>query len=110
MVDWHKAVAHWTAESATQGVLVTDKELTIRNWNRWLEAHSGHRVQDLLGRNLLRVYPDLVQRGLDRSYQAVLAGQVQMLSQLFHRYLLPMPATQDINGSTIMPQSAPSRP
>ena len=75
------------------GVLTTDESLRIVGWNRWLERHSGKRAGDVLGQPLFEAFPDLVVRSLDRYYQEALAGQASILSQRFHKYLLPMPPT-----------------
>jgi PAS domain S-box-containing protein len=95
MTDWIKTAARWLNDSAPQGILITDTELNIRGWNRWLEIHSHRPATEMLGRNLLDVYPELVERRIVRYYQGALAGQVQVLSTRFHRYLLPLPT--DLN-------------
>ena len=88
------AVLRWMQELAPQGILLTDSALNVVGWNRWLEERSGRRLKDVLGKNLLELYPDLVERGLDASYKDALTGQVRLLSQRFHGYLLPMAATE----------------
>src|SRR5678815_2589104 len=88
------AVLRWMQELAPQGILLTDSALNVVGWNRWLEEHSGRRSKDVLGKNLLELYPDLIARGLDASYRDALSGQVRLLSQRFHGYLLPMAATE----------------
>jgi len=88
------AVLRWMQELAPQGILLTDSALNVVGWNRWLEEHSGRRSKDVLGKNLLELYPDLIARGLDASYKDALSGQVRLLSQRFHGYLLPMGATE----------------
>jgi len=105
MTDWNKATQQWLHDFAPQGILVTDAELNVRGWNNWLETHSGRSAADVMGRNLLEVYPELVERGLDRYYRDALAGQVQVLSQRLHRYLLPMPL-ESRPGPELMAQSA----
>jgi signal transduction histidine kinase/ActR/RegA family two-component response regulator len=82
------------------GILTTDKDLKIVGWNRWLEKHSGKPASELLGQHLLNAYPDLVVRSLDRYFHQALAGQAAILSQRFHKYLLPLPPTG--NSSTLM--------
>ncbi|MFQ5593379.1 MAG: HD domain-containing phosphohydrolase [Anaerolineae bacterium] len=110
MADWNQAILRWLNDSANQGILITDAELNIRGWNKWLEVHSGRPATEMVGQNLLEMYPKLVERGLDRYYRNVLAGEVQVLAQRFHRYLLPMPAGADANGFSLMPQSAQIAP
>jgi two-component system, cell cycle sensor histidine kinase and response regulator CckA len=79
-------------EFVTQGVLVTDVDLNILTWNYWLEIHTGHPSAEVIGRNLLELYPELAERGYDEVYRQVLAGEFVMLAHRFHKYLLPMPA------------------
>ncbi|MBC7248740.1 MAG: PAS domain S-box protein [Anaerolineae bacterium] len=105
MTDYATATLRWLNDFADQGLLITDAELNIRGWNRWLEVHTGYRASEVVGRNLLEVYPELVSRGLDRYYRDALKGQVRVLSQLFHRYLLPM--SSDFSADRkLMAQSA----
>ena len=108
MTDWSKVTLGWLTDFARQGILATDTELIIRTWNRWLEVHSGHAATDVLGRNLLEVYPDLVERGLDRYYQEAAKGKAWALSSHFHGYLLPLAPTY--GGPETMQQSAQIAP
>src|SRR4051794_36896376 len=75
------------------GILTTDKDLQITGWNRWLERHSGKQAAEMIGLRLLETYPDLAVRSLDRYFRDALGGQACILSQRFHKYLLPMPPT-----------------
>lgn len=100
------ATLRWLNDFANLGILTTDLQLTIRGWNRWLETASGRPASDMIGQNLLAAYPDLVERRMDRFYAQALAGQVTILSQRFHRYLLPLP----IGDDSFMQQSAQIAP
>jgi signal transduction histidine kinase/ActR/RegA family two-component response regulator len=82
------------------GILTTDCNLRIVSWNRWLERHSGKAAGEVIGQPLFAVYPDLTVRALDRYYQQAIEGQSSMLSQRFHKYVLPMPPT--VPTSTLM--------
>ncbi|HEX8186815.1 MAG TPA: ATP-binding protein [Pyrinomonadaceae bacterium] len=99
------AMLRWMNDLAGQGVLVTDADLNIRAWNRWLEEHSGLGAGQVLGRNLLEVYTELEKRRLDRQYKWVLEGQTRVLSQRLHGHLLPLPTDYDLGGFTEMQQS-----
>ena len=88
------AVLRWMQELAPQGILLTDSSLNVVGWNRWLEERSGRHAKDVLGKNLLNLYPDLVGRGLDESYREALAGHSRLLSQRLHGYVLAMPAPE----------------
>jgi len=100
------AVLSWMHDLAPQGIVLTDQNLCIVAWNLWLEERSGRRAKDVLGKNLLELYPDLEARGLDNYYKDVLAGQVRLLSQRLHGYLFAMSTTPDFKEYGQMQQSA----
>lgn len=88
------------------GLLITDRQLIVRAWNPWLEAHTGRQAGEVVGRYLFELYPDLVTRGLDRYFQRALEGQTSLISQRFHDHLLPIPARGGEAGRAYMPQTA----
>jgi PAS domain S-box-containing protein len=94
-----EAAVRWMADLATQGILMTDRDLNIRSWNRWLEANTGLPASKMLGQNLLEAFPDVATRGLDSYYRDALNGQVRVLSQKFHRYLLRMAVPDSLSGN-----------
>jgi signal transduction histidine kinase/ActR/RegA family two-component response regulator len=99
-------VARALQEIINGGMLITDRELTITGWNHWLEINTRQPADSVLGRNLLEVFPDLVARRLDQSFQRALSGQVVVLSQRLHKFVLPMPTTVSRAGLAQMQQSA----
>src|SRR5688572_29020582 len=92
------------------GILTTDVDLKITGWNRWLEKHSGQKPEQVIGQNLFAVFPDLVVRSLDRYYRQALEGQSGILSQRFHKYLLPLPPTVSHAAVMHMQQTAKINP
>jgi signal transduction histidine kinase len=106
MPDLKDATLRWLNELVVQGILTTDADLRIAGWNRWLEQQSGVLAEAALGQQLFEVYPDLLSRGIDKYYQQALAGRVVVLSQRFHRYLLPMPPGIEGTAFAQMQQSA----
>jgi PAS domain S-box-containing protein len=103
---FNAALLRWTHDLAGHGILITDADLKIRTWNRWLEEHSGLSAADVVGRNLLEVYTELEGRRLDRHYKWVLEGQTRILSQRLHGHLLPLPTDAGLSGFTEMQQTA----
>ncbi len=99
-----RAVLGWLDTMAGQGVMVTDVDLVVRGWNGWLETASGRRAEEVVGRPLFEVWPDLIARGLDHHYRDALAGQVRVVAQALHGYLLVMP--RRAGDDAPMPQSA----
>jgi signal transduction histidine kinase len=98
-------IIDWLNDNTLQGIVVTDTNLVIRGWNRWLEENTNQKADAVLGRSLLEVFPELVSRGLDHLYRDALSGKVVVLAQRFHRYLLKLPARSEF-GIEEMQQSA----
>jgi signal transduction histidine kinase/CheY-like chemotaxis protein len=86
---------------AAQGIITTDSDLNVVAWNQWMEEHTGKRSSEILGKNLVEWFPELVTRRLDRNYKWALEGQVRVLSQALHGYLIAMPV---VSGEHCYPQ------
>jgi hypothetical protein len=91
-VTFNGPIIDWLNDHPMQGIFVTDTEFVIRGWNRWLEENTGQKAAVVLGRNVFDIFPEVVSRGLDHLYRDALSGQVVVLAQRFHRYLLKLPA------------------
>jgi PAS domain S-box-containing protein len=103
--QFESAIVRWLDEYAPRGYITTDRSLIIRGWNRWLETRAGFAAQEVIGRPLFEVFPELAARQLDRLYQDALRGQVAVLANRFHKYLIKLPVASEY-GLTEMPQSA----
>ena len=99
------SVVRWVTEDTHQGCLVTDVQLRIVLWNRWMELHSGRSASEVLGRSLLEVYPDIGDREIKEYYQSALEGRVTILSHALHRHVIALPPTNSDLGFAHMPQS-----
>jgi PAS domain S-box-containing protein len=93
----------WFDELAVQGIFTTDTTLVVRSWNRWLEQHTGQMRDDVIGRPLAEVVPDLARRGLDSHYRAALVGEARVLAHSFHRYLIPGRGGEALQSARIAP-------
>jgi signal transduction histidine kinase len=96
----------WMQDIAPYGIFTTDGELVVRSWNHWLSTHSGLAAEEVIGRPLLALFPDLVARKLDTHFQRALCGEVSVLSTALHRYLLSLPTTASEYGVGPMLQTA----
>jgi PAS domain S-box-containing protein len=99
------AVLHWMHELAAQGIITTDNELNVVEWNHWMEEHTGKPAAAVIGKNLLVVFPELSERRLDRQYKWALEGQVRVLSQALHSFLIEMPPVSGAEGFPEMQQA-----
>ena len=99
------AVLHWMHDLAAQGIFTTDLDLNVVEWNHWMEEHTGKRASEVIGNNLVNLFPELTTRRLDRNYKWVLEGQVRVLSQALHGYLIAMPVVVTEHGFAQMQQA-----
>ncbi len=84
------AILNWIDKIADQGIFATDTELIIRSWNLWLERQTGKLSKEMIGKKLFEVYPELSVKNMSTYYMEALKGQVTVLSQRFHKYLIPI--------------------
>lgn len=101
-----KAIFAWMQELAPEGICITDDQLRIRVWNWWLESKSGLSKEQVIGRKLVEVFPDLEARRVLTYFQKALEGEVSVLSVAFHQYLFAFPAPIRDAGFSNMLQTA----
>ena len=99
------ATLRWLDEFSNQGIVTTDTSLRIQTWNHWLQKHTGRPSTDAVGQPLFEICPEIVERGFERYYRAVLDGAIGVLAQPFHRYLIEIPVKMDAQTVAPMPQS-----
>jgi signal transduction histidine kinase/CheY-like chemotaxis protein len=104
------AAARWFEGLDDRGVFITDAQLVVRRWNHWLEAQTGRPAHETVGRGLFDLYPGLVSRGVDAYYRDALGGEVRILSEKFHKFLLPITRNFHGAGLTEMSQTARIEP
>jgi PAS domain S-box-containing protein len=94
------AMLEWVNALAPFGIFTTDTDLNVRSWNQWLVNHGGRTAEEVLGRNLTELFPELVERRLAEHFRRALDGEVSVLSTALHRYLLafPAPGRTDVNA------------
>ena len=71
------------------GIFTTDENLSVRTWDSWLSGVTDLSLEDVRGKCLTDIIPDLESRGLAGKFRQVLnQGTVEVLAPLFHRYLI----------------------
>ncbi len=100
------ALLRWFQDLSDRGIFTTDVELNVRSWNRWMELQMGLSAEEVIGRPLTAVVPSLAMRGLDQYYRDALAGEVRVLSERFHKFLIPISRSNALRGPAEMAQSA----
>lgn len=100
------ALVRWFEELSDRGIFATDTRLVVGTWNPWLEAQTGLPASVAIGSSLFELFPSIKDRGLDRYYGNALAGEVHVLSERFHKFLIPIPRSIQSIGLSEMAQSA----
>jgi PAS domain S-box-containing protein len=100
------AVLSWIQQFAPYGVLTLDEAFRVQSWNHWMELYSGMRLEQVLGKTLFSLFPDLQERKLVPHFERALEGASSVLSTALHRYLLPLPSPYRDQGLTHMLQTA----
>jgi diguanylate cyclase (GGDEF)-like protein len=75
------------------GLVIMDRDLQVRYWNRWMSRCSKIAPEAILGRRIFDHFPTLqVHQSFQRNCKSVLAfGSYAFFSQKLHRYLFPFP-------------------
>jgi diguanylate cyclase (GGDEF)-like protein len=83
----------------SQGLVVLDRGLRVVLWNRWMEMHSRLGRDEVLGKVLTDVFPELAPKGFAWKVQNVFAlGNYAFFSQRLHRFLFPLSTAQYLQG------------
>lgn len=101
----HAAMLRWLNELSSQGIFATDRDLIVVSWNAWLSRATSMPDEQVVGRPLFEVLPELRERQLDRYYVAALSGEVNVLAHRFHNHLIRVmtPAGLMLQSSRIAP-------
>jgi PAS domain S-box-containing protein len=100
------ALLSWIQQFAPYGVVTLDESYQVQSWNHWMEVHSGLRLDEVSGKNIFALFPDLRERKLAAHFERALLGESSVLSSSLHRYLLKLPSPFRETGLTYMLQTA----
>lgn len=77
------------SEGMNTGVILLDRDGRIQYWNRWIEQHTGVIQEKAIGQELLRLFPEITDRGQAHYLTTVREKNVPVfLSPYFHQYLI----------------------
>ena len=99
------AMLRWLDDFSNQGIFTTDTDLRIQTWNHWLQKHTGREAAAVAGQPLFEICPEILARGFESYYRAAVNGEISVLAQPFHRYLIDIPVRLDGRTVVPMPQS-----
>jgi hypothetical protein len=79
-------------EGVDLGLVVIDKELVVRAWNRWMEQNTRIPASEIVGHVVLERFPNLAAPTYSRFLGSVLTfGNYAYFSQKLHKFLFPIP-------------------
>lgn len=103
-----ESICKWIFEFADFGIILTDTNLNITDYNKWIENHADrHRIKK--GRSILDSFPEIRQRGLEKHLFEALSGKSVILSARFHNYFLRLASSSE-NESEFMKQTVTISP
>jgi len=77
-------------ESINIGIVIIDKDFCITEWNNWMTVYSNKTCEDVRGKSIFDVYPELDKKSFSRGCKAVFTfGNLVFLSSTLHKYLFP---------------------
>ncbi len=101
-----EALLSWVQQSAPYGIVTLDESFQVQTWNHWMGVHSGKQPEEVVGKNLFALFPDLQERKLVAHFERALQGESSVLSSALHHYLLPLPSPFRESTTPLMLQTA----
>ncbi len=87
-------------DTINSGLLVIDRDMTVKYWNRWMAMHSEISVEKIVGTSLFSHFPELDRPNFRRNCKSVFQfGNFCYFSQRLHKYIFPMPAQGSLADS-----------
>jgi diguanylate cyclase len=72
------------------GIVILDREMKVKKWNRWMEIHSGINADKIVDSLIYDFFPDLKTPKFNRNCKSVFSfGNFCFFSQKLHKYLFP---------------------
>ncbi len=87
-------------QSINIGIVIIDKQFNIIEWNNWMTTYSDKSEDDVLGKNIYEVYPELDRVCFNRGSKTVFSfGNLVFLSSKLHKFLFPFKLTGAYSAS-----------
>ena len=81
------------------GIFVLDEHMQVVLWNRFMEIHSGHKADSVIGQHLFELFPELPRRRLERKIKNVfLLKNFAFTSWEQMPYLFRFPHNRPVTG------------
>jgi len=81
------------------GIVVLDREMKVKKWNRWMEIHSAINADKIVDSLIYDFFPDLETPKFIRQCKSVFSfGNFCFFSQKLHNYLFPFKSSGYLNS------------
>jgi len=81
------------------GIVILDREMKVRKWNRWMEIHSGIDADKIEDSSIYDFFPALETPKFVRNCKSVFSfGNFCFFSQKLHNYLFPFKSSGYIDA------------
>jgi len=85
----HK-LADYALDKVNLGAIIIDKDLNIVMWNNWLVRLTGKSAEEMIGKNLLAIYPQFARKTYhDILHNALFDGKSRFCSGTLHKTFIP---------------------
>jgi hypothetical protein len=100
-------ILHQILETLDIGLVILDRDLRVRYWNRWLASHSGISAKKIKGSSIFEFYPQLDGKKFQRNFKAIITfGNYYFFPQKLYGYLFPFkPESNFLSEIDYMQQS-----
>ncbi len=99
MNDEISRLVNMAVSQINAGMVILDADCNIVFWNRFMEIHGGIPEDDVKGKNLFEVFPDLKGSGIKKKIDSVyLLKNFAFTSWEYRPYLFKFPNTHSVVG------------
>lgn len=100
-------ILHQIFDMIDVGLVILDRDLKVRYWNRWLASHSGIAAREIKGSSLFDFYPHLKDKKFLRNFKTVVSlGNCYFFPQKLYGYIFPFkPQSNFVSEIDYMQQS-----
>ncbi|GAA0810792.1 diguanylate cyclase [Colwellia sp. D2M02] len=95
--DVVSSITNQVSDQLNTGVLVVDRDFKVVMWNRFIQVHANKSSEEVVGRLIFDVFPELPQRWFERKLSGVLQLNTPSFSSWEQRHhLFELPHTRPI--------------
>ena len=78
------------------GLIILNEQQEIISWNTWMQAKTHLSEEDVMGKVLQDLFPDMQYNRLDWACEQIFNfGAPQVISQILNKYIIPIPLDKD---------------